>query len=110
MVIFVDYITEKLFHTYLDKSNAIYVYRGAPNVKDILPKNTYIDVRDFDSPKALAKFMIELGSNEDKYVSYLKEIDKYRIDEGLSSNIYIGSYIGDFTHIISIPFIEVLSC
>lgn len=79
-----DYITEKLFHTYLDKSNAIYVYRGAPNVKDILPKNTYIDVRDFDSPKALAKFMIELGSSEDTYVSYLKEIDKYRIDEGLN--------------------------
>ena len=75
-----DYVTEKVFHTFLDNSNAIYVSRGAPNIKSMLPPKTYIDANTFKSPKELAEFLIELGSNEAEYISYLKETDKYHID------------------------------
>ncbi|VDI83963.1 glycoprotein 3-alpha-L-fucosyltransferase [Mytilus galloprovincialis] len=75
-----DYVTEKIFHTFLDNSNAVYVYRGAPNVKSILPPKTYIDVNDYENPKRLAEYLLRLGSNESEYISYLKESDKYHID------------------------------
>lgn len=75
-----DYVTEKVYHTFLDNSNAIYVARTAPNVKSILPPKTYIDVADFDSPKHLAEYLLKLASNENEYISYLKETDKYHID------------------------------
>jgi alpha-1,3-fucosyltransferase len=45
-----DYVTEKVFHTFLDNSNAIYVSRGAPNIKSMLPPKTYIDANTFKSP------------------------------------------------------------
>lgn len=75
-----DYVTEKVFHTFLDNSNAIYVSRGAPNVAEILPPNTFIDAFDFNSTRSLANYLIELGADEERYISYLKEIDKYHID------------------------------
>ncbi|XP_052070853.1 glycoprotein 3-alpha-L-fucosyltransferase A-like isoform X2 [Mytilus californianus] len=75
-----DYVTEKVFHTFLDNSNAVYVARTAPNVKSVLPPKTYIDVTDFNSSKHLAEYLLNIASNENEYISYLKEADKYHID------------------------------
>ena len=35
-----------------------------------MPHNSYIDVLNFSSPKKLAKYLREIGNDQDKYNSY----------------------------------------
>ncbi|CAG2251962.1 FUT-1 [Mytilus edulis] len=72
-----DYVTEKAFRLYQENFNIIPVYRGAPNVKDILPAGTFIPALDFKSPKALAVYLKSVADNEIVYSNYLKEKDKF---------------------------------
>ncbi|CAC5393352.1 FUT-1 [Mytilus coruscus] len=72
-----DYMTEKIFSIYGDDVNIIPIVRGAPNVRQYLPVNTYILTSDFASPLKLANFLKMVGNNETSYNSYLKEKDKY---------------------------------
>ena len=53
------------------------VVRGAPNSKLYLPNGTYIYSPDFESAVHLAKHLKNLGRDEEKYISYLQEKDKY---------------------------------
>lgn len=53
------------------------IVRGAPNAKDYLPNNTYVQTSDFKSPQTLAAFLKTIGSDETRYTSYLKEKHKY---------------------------------
>ncbi|XP_063431106.1 glycoprotein 3-alpha-L-fucosyltransferase A-like [Mytilus trossulus] len=75
-----DYLTEKVADMYDINKNFIPIVRGAPNAGDYLPQRTYISTSDFESPKKLATFLKILGRNETRYISYLKEKDKY-VDE-----------------------------
>ncbi|XP_063431104.1 glycoprotein 3-alpha-L-fucosyltransferase A-like [Mytilus trossulus] len=72
-----DYMTEKIFSVYVADVNIIPIVRGAPNVGDYLPVNTYISTSDFTSPMKLARFLKKVGNSETSYISYLKEKDKY---------------------------------
>ena len=72
-----DYLTEKIFTIYMDDVDYIPVVKGAPNIKEHLPNNTYISAANFKSPKELAKFLTIVGKNESHYISLLKEKDKY---------------------------------
>ncbi|XP_052098815.1 glycoprotein 3-alpha-L-fucosyltransferase A-like [Mytilus californianus] len=76
-----DYITEKVFNNFLDNNTMIYVARGAPNLKSVIPANTMVNTEDFESPKTLAQYLLKLSSNETEYISYLKETDKYYLTE-----------------------------
>ena len=60
--------TEKYWKTL--GQNVIPIVRGASNYKKIAPKYSYIDVNDFDSPKSLAKYLLYLDSNDEKYLEY----------------------------------------
>ncbi|XP_052102999.1 glycoprotein 3-alpha-L-fucosyltransferase A-like [Mytilus californianus] len=71
-----DYVTEKIFRLYQDGFDIIPVYRGARNIKDILPHDTFISSLDFSSPTQLALYMTNVGSNESTYTNYLKAKDK----------------------------------
>ncbi|XP_076087656.1 glycoprotein 3-alpha-L-fucosyltransferase A-like [Mytilus galloprovincialis] len=72
-----DYVTEKAYRFYQDGFDLIPVYRGAPNIRNILPKGTFISSLDFSSPKELALYLKHVGSNESLYTSYLKAKDKF---------------------------------
>ena len=72
-----DKITEKLADSY----DAIVVYRGALNVNDLFPSNTFVDVNDFKSIKQLAQYMISVASSEEKCTSYLSQKHRYRVNE-----------------------------
>lgn len=61
--------------------NFIPIVRGAPNAGDYLPQNTYISTSEFKSPQELAAFLKKIGSDETRYISYLKEKDKF-LDDG----------------------------
>ena len=63
-----EYITEKYWKTL--GQNVIPVVRGAANYKEIAPENSYIDVNDFESPESLAKHLLYLDENDDKYLEY----------------------------------------
>jgi hypothetical protein len=71
------HIFQKYQREYTDDVNYIPVVRGAPNIKEHLPNNTYISAANFKSPKELAKFLTIVGKNESYYISLLKEKDKY---------------------------------
>ncbi|XP_063412060.1 glycoprotein 3-alpha-L-fucosyltransferase A-like [Mytilus trossulus] len=72
-----DYVTEKAYRFYQDGFDLIPVYRGAPNIRNILPKGTFISSLDFSSPKELASYLKHVGSDENLYTSYLKAKDKF---------------------------------
>lgn len=64
-----DYITEKLWQTL--ESGTVPVYLGAENIKDHhLPTNSVIYVSDYSSIADLAKYLVEVTSNETLYNTY----------------------------------------
>ncbi len=65
-----DYVTEKYFQSL--KAGAIPVYMGAPNIDDFKPgEPSIIKVSDFESPKALADYLLFLNRTEPAYLKYL---------------------------------------
>ncbi|ELT93696.1 hypothetical protein CAPTEDRAFT_75687, partial [Capitella teleta] len=60
-----DYVTEKLWKVL--ELNIAVVVMGGVNYGDILPKDSFIDVRDYSSPKNLAQYINFLDKNDDAY-------------------------------------------
>ena len=65
-----DYITEKMYRT-LSLNLVPIALNGANNSK-LLPPHSYIDVRDFRSPRYLAEYLNELDSNNTRYMEYFE--------------------------------------
>lgn len=64
-----DYVTEKFYDPLL--AGAVPVYLGAPNIEDFVPGDRcYIDVRDFESPKALAAYLERCLNDDREYMKY----------------------------------------
>uniref|UniRef100_X2B8R5 Fucosyltransferase n=1 Tax=Capitella teleta TaxID=283909 RepID=X2B8R5_CAPTE len=63
-----DYVTEKLWK--LAEYNVVPIVMGAVDYANMRPKDSYIDVQDFESPKALAKFLKYLDKNSTAYNEY----------------------------------------
>ena len=62
--------TEK-FYRALETSVVPVVY-SAEGIHKVAPPHSYIDVRDFKSPKHLAEYLLYLDKNDDEYMSYFK--------------------------------------
>ena len=45
---------------------------SAEGIHKMAPPHSYIDVRDFKSPKHLAEYLLYLDKNDDEYMSYFK--------------------------------------
>lgn len=67
------YVTEKIFDCFA--AGVVPIYWGAPNISDYIPKECYIDRREFASMEELHRFMKEM-SKED-YEGYLAHIRDY---------------------------------
>lgn len=63
-----DYITEKLWGAY--SAGTIPVYYGAPNIKQLAPNNSFVDVTDFPSVHALAEHLNDILESKPLYDSY----------------------------------------
>ena len=70
-----DYVTEKLFENF--SKDMIQIVGGSAEYDNIVPEDTVIDVKDFDSPKALATYLKILMSSEERYTEYLKTKDNH---------------------------------
>jgi hypothetical protein len=67
------YITEKIFDCFV--GGCVPIYLGAVNITDYIPKECFIDWRDFSSEDELYFFMKNM--NEETYQNYIDAIKKY---------------------------------
>lgn len=67
------YITEKIFDSFF--AGCVPVYWGANNVTDFIPKDTFIDKRDFSNYEDLYLYLKSMSDSE--YLNYLKNIENY---------------------------------
>ena len=63
-----DYVTEKVWHKL--QGFIVPVILGGATYSELLPPNSYIDVRNFTSPRKLAEYLKYLDHNDDMYNSY----------------------------------------
>lgn len=70
-----DYVTEKFYDPMI--AGSIPVYLGAPNIEDFAPgDNCFINASDWDSPKRLAQYIMEVAGDEALYRSYFEWKDR----------------------------------
>ncbi len=109
-----DYITEKFWRPLY--AGTVPIVHGSPTIRDWAPtEHSIIVAEDFESPKELAKFLLELDSDDGKYNEYLEykrtgvtnrlllehyENRKWTIDNGDGINFIDGfqCYICDELH------------
>ena len=70
-----DYLTEKVYG--ILKINVVPVVLGYSNYSDILPPHSFIDVRDYESPKTLAGYLNMLSNNDKLYNEYFRWKEAY---------------------------------
>jgi hypothetical protein len=72
-----DYVTEKFYIPLI--AGAVPVYLGAPNIQEFAPEvgaieasygSSYIDASKFESPVALASYLLYLHDNDTAYMQY----------------------------------------
>ena len=71
-----DYISEKLWK--LDRLDVVPIVMGMADYSNMRPRDTFIDVRDFKSPMALAKYLLHLDKHNDLYNQYIHNIRALR--------------------------------
>ncbi len=67
------YISEKIFDCFF--AGCVPIYWGAPNVSDYIPKNCYIDRRQFENNEALYRYLSQMSVGE--YFEYLHAIEDF---------------------------------
>lgn len=65
------YITEKIFDVFF--AGCVPIYYGANNIMDYIPKNCFIDRRNFNSDDELYNFLKSIDN--ESYIEYLKKIE-----------------------------------
>lgn len=71
------YITEKIFDCFF--AGCVPVYWGAPNITDHIPKNCFIDRREFDSHEELYAYLTAMA--EPQYLDIQQNIENYLFSE-----------------------------
>ena len=65
-----NYVTEKIYGAI--QAGVLPVYMGTRGVSEAVPKGSYIDVADFDSPQSLALYLAKVLANDTLYQSYFE--------------------------------------
>jgi hypothetical protein len=71
--VFPGYVTEKIFDCFF--AGSVPVYMGAPDIDSYLPRNTFINIKDFKNLEDLGYFMDSI--DEATYNVYLKNIQDF---------------------------------
>jgi hypothetical protein len=65
-----DYVTEKFYDPLI--AGSVPVYLGAPNIDEFAPgDNCFINAADWESPRALARYLVELAGDKVAYAKFL---------------------------------------
>lgn len=70
-VVHEGFITEKIFDAFM--ADTIPIYYGSSTISDIVNKDAYIDIRDYDSLDAVLEKIIELDTDDEKYLKMLRQ-------------------------------------
>ena len=73
-----EYITEKAYKGF--KSDLIPIVLGGADYSQYMPPNSYIDIRDFSSPAALADYLKVLDANDTLYNEYFTWKSYWRLE------------------------------
>ncbi|RUS70706.1 hypothetical protein EGW08_021538, partial [Elysia chlorotica] len=73
-----EYVTEKLFNMYEDV-DIIPVVRGGAHYSDFVPKDTFIDANDFQSPEELGRYLKRLSRDKARYTQMLRNKNRYMV-------------------------------
>lgn len=89
-----EYITEKLW-SFIPFRNIVPIVLGGGEYSKYLPKHSYVDVKDFKSPKDLAQHLLEVNASDVKYNQYFEWKNQYRLmtSESLSWQCSLCSYL-----------------
>lgn len=68
-----DYISEKIFDSFF--SGCVPIYWGANTIRNHIPKDCFIDRRDFKNMEELHKFLLEI--TPEKYAEYQSNIQRF---------------------------------
>jgi hypothetical protein len=74
-----SYLDEKIFDAFL--ANTIPIYWGCPNIKKLIPPNTFIDYREFKSIKNLYDHINNMSESE--YMTYIDNINDFLESESI---------------------------
>ena len=86
-----DYITEKLWNSL--RVGTIPVVLGGANYNEFLVKGSYIDVKDFDSPKSLANRLLYLNSNDEEYDRYFQWRRTHTIEANFNAYCHLCKHL-----------------
>ena len=86
-----DYITEKAWRPLA--LNTVPIVLGGGNYARDLPPNSYIDIKDFNTPKDLANYLYILDKNNTMYNSYFHWKEHYEIKP---NNILMGCFLCEY--------------
>jgi len=79
-------VTEKLFEAL--NYDILPVVFGGSDYQSFMPSRSFIDANKF-TPKQLAEHLIEIASNEQKYLSYFKWKEHYLVESGLDGKFEV---------------------
>lgn len=96
---FPGFITEKIFDCFL--AGCIPVYYGAPDITDFIPKETFIDFRNFKSYYELDKFLQNISEKEVKF--YLEAAQDF-VRSKLFEKFTVDYFVNKIMDIISSEF------
>lgn len=82
-----DYVTERLFNCF--KSKTIAIYYGCYNIEKLIPKELYIDFRDFKDLKELSNYLIELSNDKERYNHIVESAYQWNLNTKLGSIIEV---------------------
>uniref|UniRef100_A0A915L171 Fucosyltransferase n=1 Tax=Romanomermis culicivorax TaxID=13658 RepID=A0A915L171_ROMCU len=75
-----DYVTEKFTFLFEPRLYILPIVMWKKNYENYAPPRSFISIEDFESPKALAEYLLALDKNLDEYAKYFLYKNEYRID------------------------------
>jgi glycosyl transferase family 10 (putative fucosyltransferase) len=79
------HVTERIFNSF--KSKTIAIYYGCYNIEELIPKDLYIDYRDFSSLDELSKYLIELSKDKDRYNKIVESAYEWNLNNKIGSMV-----------------------
>jgi hypothetical protein len=92
-----DYITEKVWKVL--RMDTVPVVLGHANYTKLLPPRSYIDVRNFQSPYDLAKYLQYLDDHDDEYNKYLEWKQDYFVPEDREHDKLRACQLCEYLHV-----------
>jgi ribosomal protein S18 len=76
-----NYVTERLFNCF--KSKTVAIYYGCYNIEEMIPKELYVDYRDFKNINELSQYLIELSKDKKRYTDMVEVAYQWNINTKL---------------------------